>query len=66
MPLSRPFSVSVEQGARTSVYVASSPDVEGITGQYFIKGRVNAPSSAALDEAAAERLWEISEQMVSG
>jgi NAD(P)-dependent dehydrogenase (short-subunit alcohol dehydrogenase family) len=66
MPLSRPFSVSVEQGARTSVYVASSPDVESITGQYFIKGRVNAPTAAALDEAAAERLWEISDQMVSG
>jgi NAD(P)-dependent dehydrogenase (short-subunit alcohol dehydrogenase family) len=66
MPLSRPFSISVEQGARTSVYVASSPDVDGITGQYFIKGRVNAPSKSALDDAAAARLWEISEQMVSG
>ncbi len=66
MPLSRPFSVSVEQGARTSVYVASSPDVDGITGQYFIKGRVNAPSAVALDEAAAEQLWTISEEMVSG
>jgi NAD(P)-dependent dehydrogenase (short-subunit alcohol dehydrogenase family) len=65
MPLSRPFSVSVERGARTSVYVASSPDVEGITGQYFVKGRVKTPAAAALDETAADRLWEISAQMVA-
>ena len=65
MTLARPFAVSNAKGAQTSVYVASSPDVEGITGQYFIKGRVNGPSAVALDDAAASRLWEVSEQMVS-
>jgi|tagenome__1003787_1003787.scaffolds.fasta_scaffold20693415_1 retinol dehydrogenase-12 len=65
MTLARPFAVSNATGAQTSIYVASSPDVDGIAGQYFIKGRVNEPSKWALDDAAAERLWEISEQMAS-
>jgi NAD(P)-dependent dehydrogenase (short-subunit alcohol dehydrogenase family) len=60
MPLARPFAISVPKGAITSVYLASSPDVDGITGQYFYKCRVGGPSAAALDDAAAARLWEIS------
>jgi NAD(P)-dependent dehydrogenase (short-subunit alcohol dehydrogenase family) len=63
MPLTRPFSISVQQGAVTPVYVASSPDVEGITGQYFVKCRVAGPSPAALDDDAAARLWEISAKL---
>ncbi|HYL51056.1 MAG TPA: SDR family oxidoreductase [Acidimicrobiia bacterium] len=63
MPLTRPFSISVQQGAVTPVYVASSPDVEGITGQYFVKCRVAGPSRAALDDDAAARLWEISAKL---
>jgi len=63
MPLSRPFSISVEKGAQTSVYLCSSPDVDGISGQYFYKNRVGGPSAAALDDNAAARLWEISEKL---
>ncbi len=63
MPLVRPFALSVAQGAVTSVHVASSPDVEGITGQYFVKSLVNAPAANALDDAAAAKLWEISAQL---
>jgi retinol dehydrogenase-12 len=63
MPLSRPFSISVEKGALTSIYLCSSPDVEGISGQYFYKNRVAGPSAAALDDNAAARLWEISEKL---
>jgi len=58
--LQKPFAISSEAGARTSVYLASSPDVEGVTGQYFYKCRVRKPSSAALDDAAAARLWDVS------
>jgi NAD(P)-dependent dehydrogenase (short-subunit alcohol dehydrogenase family) len=65
MPLSRPFSISVPKGAQTSVYLASSPDVDGITGQYFYKNRVGGPSAAALDDNAAARLWEISEKLTA-
>jgi retinol dehydrogenase-12 len=63
MPLTRPFSISLQQGAVTPVYVASSPDVEGITGQYFVKCKVTGPRPAALDDDTAARLWEISAEL---
>src|SRR5262249_42805773 len=47
MVVTRPFSISVEKGARTSVYVASSPDVEGISGEYFHKCQAEAPNAPA-------------------
>ena len=58
-------AIPPEQGAQTSIYLASSPEVEGITGQYFEKCRSVIPSRAALDESAARRLWEVSEQLVA-
>jgi retinol dehydrogenase-12 len=66
MPLIRPFAISSEKGALTSIYLATSPDVEGITGQYFIKGKALPPAKPALDDAAAARLWEISEKLTAG
>jgi NAD(P)-dependent dehydrogenase (short-subunit alcohol dehydrogenase family) len=57
------FGISPEKGARTTIYLASSPEVEGVTGRYFIKCRPAEPSKAALDDAAALRLWELSEAM---
>src|SRR5262249_7140815 len=56
MPLARPFAISVQKGALTPVYVASSPDVEGTTGQYFVKCKATAPSIAGRDDDAAARL----------
>ncbi len=61
--LVKPFLLSSEQGARTSIYLASSPDVEGVTGEYFVKCRIATPSKRARDEASAKRLWELSEQL---
>jgi retinol dehydrogenase 12 len=66
MPLVRPFAISSQKGALTSIYLASSPDVEGITGQYFVKGKAVKPAASALDDAAAARLWEISEKLTVG
>jgi NAD(P)-dependent dehydrogenase (short-subunit alcohol dehydrogenase family) len=63
MPLIRPFAISAQKGALTSIYLATSPDVEGITGQYFVKGKAVKPAAPALDDAAAARLWEISEKL---
>ena len=63
MILAKPFAISAEAGARTSVYLASSPDVEGVTGQYFYKCRVTKPSDAALDDEAAARLWDVSAEL---
>ena len=59
-----PFSLTPEQGARTSVYLSSSPEVEGVTGRYFVKCREKTPSARARDREAAARLWEVSEQLV--
>jgi retinol dehydrogenase-12 len=58
------MAITPEEGARTSVYLASSPDVDGITGEYFYKGRPSSVSSAAQDDIAATRLWAASETLV--
>ena len=60
----KPFILTAEKGAQTSIYLASSPDVAGVTGQYFVKCRARPTSAAAKDVAAATRLWEESERLV--
>jgi NAD(P)-dependent dehydrogenase (short-subunit alcohol dehydrogenase family) len=61
-----PFFKTPEKGALTSVYLASAPEVQGVTGKYFVKCREQTPSKAARDEDAARRLWQVSEELVSG
>jgi NAD(P)-dependent dehydrogenase (short-subunit alcohol dehydrogenase family) len=61
----KPFILTPEKGARTSVYLASSAEVADVTGEYFVKCKARAPSPAARDEAAATRLWSVSEELVS-
>jgi retinol dehydrogenase 14 len=61
--LVRFFFISPEKGAQTSIYLASSPEVEGVSGKYFIKKREAKSSPASYDEAAAKRLWRISEEL---
>jgi hypothetical protein len=58
------FMISPEQGARTLIYLASSPDVARISGQYFQRCRPVAPSPAARDLELARRLWDASEILV--
>ncbi len=53
-----------EQGAATSVYLASSPEVDGVTGKYFSDEKETKSSAASYDVAAQQRLWALSEQMV--
>jgi NAD(P)-dependent dehydrogenase (short-subunit alcohol dehydrogenase family) len=60
----KPFILTPEKGARTSVFLASSLDVAGVTGKYFVKCKARKPSAAAQDEAAAHRLWRVSEELV--
>jgi NAD(P)-dependent dehydrogenase (short-subunit alcohol dehydrogenase family) len=57
------LAIGPEEGARTSVYLASSPEVEGVSGQYFVKSRSARSSSQSHDRAAAERLWRVSEEL---
>jgi NAD(P)-dependent dehydrogenase (short-subunit alcohol dehydrogenase family) len=61
---SRLFGVSAEQGARTVIYLASSPEAEGITGKHFTNRRPTSTSAASIDLAAARRLWELSETLI--
>jgi NAD(P)-dependent dehydrogenase (short-subunit alcohol dehydrogenase family) len=60
-----PISLTPEKGARTSVYLCSSPDVEGVTGKYFVKCKEKTPSATARDADAAARLWAVSEELVA-
>jgi NAD(P)-dependent dehydrogenase (short-subunit alcohol dehydrogenase family) len=57
------FAIAPEQGAATTVYLATSPVVGGASGGYFVKSRPAVPSRAARDDAAARRLWEASAAM---
>lgn len=59
-----PFMLSPEQGARTLVYLATAPDAGKTTGAYFVKRKATALSKIARDDAAARRLWRISEELI--
>lgn len=58
--------ISVEEGARTSVYLASSPEVEGLSGGYYVKCRSAELQTRAdaVTDAVGERLWRVSEELV--
>ncbi|MEP6985409.1 MAG: SDR family oxidoreductase [Chloroflexota bacterium] len=57
------FTMKPEDGAKTSVYLASSPEVEGVTGKYFDKCKAKKSTAPSYDEAAQKRLWDVSEQL---
>ena len=60
VPLVRPFMKTPEQGAATSIHLASAPELEGVTGQYFANSRPKRSSARSYDEAVAARLWDVS------
>jgi short-subunit dehydrogenase len=62
MSLFQFFGKSPEQGAETSIYLASSPEVKGITSKYWDDKQQKRSSEASHDKAAQKRLWEISEE----
>jgi retinol dehydrogenase 12 len=55
-----PFMITPEQGARTTLYVATSDDAGQTTGEYWYKRKRRTPSGPARDAAAARRLWDVS------
>jgi NAD(P)-dependent dehydrogenase (short-subunit alcohol dehydrogenase family) len=61
--LAKLFATTPEKGAETIVHLAASPEVAGVTGEYFAKRRPAPTTAAARDEAAAQRLWAISERL---
>jgi retinol dehydrogenase-12 len=61
--IARPFFITPEKGARTQVWLSSTPEVEGVTGKYFDKCKERTPNKAAQEAGAPERLWAISEEL---
>ena len=62
--IARPFMITSEKGAETSIYLCSSPDVSNISGQYFYNCKVTKTSKWAQSKEDADRLWELSKEMV--
>jgi NAD(P)-dependent dehydrogenase (short-subunit alcohol dehydrogenase family) len=60
-----PFGVSPRRGARTQVWLARSPAVDGVSGRYFIRRRARRSSRGSYDREAQRRLWDASEQLLS-
>jgi NAD(P)-dependent dehydrogenase (short-subunit alcohol dehydrogenase family) len=60
----RPFMISEAKGARTSIYVATSPKLEGETGGYYAKCRPAKLTKVAQDDEQARKLWEVSESLI--
>lgn len=60
----KPFFQTPEQGASTAIYLATSKEVEGITGEYFYKCKIAKSSERSKDMELAKRLFEFSEQLV--
>ncbi len=63
--LLKPFMSTTVEGAATTIYLASSPEVEGVTGKYFDKCKAKKAASKALDKNTAVRLWQISEKLTN-
>ena len=56
--------MSSENGAKTTVFLATDPSVAKVSGKYFAKCKVKTPSREARDAAVARRLWDVSEELV--
>jgi hypothetical protein len=64
MPVARLVMKTPDQGAATSVYLASSAEVEGVSGRYFANRKPKQSSKASYDAQAAARLWQVSVGLV--
>ena len=64
VPFVRPFLKTPVQGAATSILLASSPDLEQVSGRYFANSKPKRSSKASYDQTAAARLWQVSAELV--
>ena len=62
--LLKPFFQTSKQGAETAIYLATSNDIEGVTGKYFYNKRSLLSSKRSYDKATAKKLWDLSRKMV--
>lgn len=63
LPINRLWAIDVDQGAETVIYLASSPEVDGVSGKYYYQNKAVPSSPYSHDENAAKRLWEVSVEM---
>jgi len=63
MKAAKPFLKTPERGARTIIYLASSPEVEGVSGKYYANCKEKTSNKESHDLTVARRLWEVSERM---
>ena len=63
--LIRPFEISAAAGAATPVYLASSPEMEGRTGGYYVHSRPGHPSRHGRSDKDADRLWAVTEKLIT-
>ncbi len=59
----KPLMSSPEKGAQTSIYLASSPEVDGVSGKYFVKKKEKKSSKESYDESISQRLWQVSAEL---
>ena len=59
------FAIKVEEGAKTIIYLASSPEVENVSGKYFYQSKIKKPSNFAENNSSAEKLWKHSIETIS-
>ena len=64
MTLLKPFQKKVSDGASTSIYLATSPEVEKVSGKYFVDSQAVQSDPASYDQAVAARLWQLSRDML--
>lgn len=60
------FMITPEQGAQTTLYCATAPELAGVTGRYYDRCQETAPTAVAQDDALAARLWQCSEAWANG
>jgi len=63
--IGRPFMKAPARGAETSIYLASAPEVQDVSGKYFVNRREARSSNESYDPAVAARLWAVSEEMTA-
>ncbi len=61
-----PLQKSPAAGAETSIYLASSPEVEGVSGKYFADCKAVESDPASYDREVAEKLWQLSLELIAG
>ena len=65
VPLLRPFMLSAGEGAATSIHLASAPELDEVSGLYFVKSTPRSSSKASMDRSAAARLWDVSAELLT-